>query len=211
MRPYHLAMALVAALFFVPGAAQAQKEKKPTLPPGDLFFTMKGRPFALERVVPGIQGALLLSDEQKQALFKALEETTWSEAVRSAGRTIKADPNATEAEKEQARTVIQEARARLEQQVDAVLTLEQKQLIDRLNAVAREAHQAAREKLEAEFIAAKGDKTRTEELNKQMRKQARVECERRLLELLTAEQRQGLEKAAQRQKEAEQAAAKKKE
>lgn len=210
MRSHTLLTAFVAALLLVPGAAQAQKQKKLSLPPGDLFFTMKGRPFALERVVPGIQGALLLSDEQKQELLKALEETTWSEEVRSAGRTIKADPNATEAQKEQARTVIQQARARLELQVDGVLTHEQKQLVDRLNSVAREAHLAAREQLEAEFTAAKGDKARTQELNNQMRVQARGECERRLIGLLTAEQQRGFEKAAQQQKAAEEAAAKKK-
>jgi Spy/CpxP family protein refolding chaperone len=201
-------MALVA-LFLVLGAAQAQKEKKPALPPGDLFFTMKGQPFALERVFPGVQGALLLTDEQKQKLFKALEDTIASKAVQSAGRTIKADPDATEAQKEEARKVIQEARTRLQKQVASVLTQEQKTVIERLNTAATEAHVAAREKLEAEFTAAKGDKTRMEEVNKKMREEAKAEFNRKLAGLLTAEERQGLEKAAQQQKEAEEAAKKK--
>jgi Spy/CpxP family protein refolding chaperone len=202
MRLSRLPLAVGAALFLGLSPAQAQKEKQPGLPPGDLFFVMKGQPFALERVFPGVQGALLLTDAQKQRLFKALEETTWSETIRSAGRTFKADPNATAAQKEEARKVIQEARTRLQQQVAGLLTQEQKTLIDRLNAAAAEAHLAAREKLEAEFTAAKGDKTRLEEVNEKMREEAQAEFNRKLPGLLTAEQRQGLEKAAQQQKAA---------
>src|SRR5438876_10314587 len=92
MRPYTLLIALVAALFLPLVPAQAQKQKKPTLPPGDLFFTMKGQPFALERIFPGIQGTLLLTDDQKQKLGNTLEETLWSEAARSGGRPARPTP-----------------------------------------------------------------------------------------------------------------------
>jgi Spy/CpxP family protein refolding chaperone len=209
MKTRTLLMVVAAGLFLVVAPAEAQKEKKPSLPPGDLFFTMKGQPFAMERTFPGVVGALLLTDEQKLKLHAALDETVRSEAVQSAGKTVKTDPNATEAQKEEARKLIQEARAKLQQQVAGILTQEQKTLVERLNTAAVEAHQVAREKLEAEFIAAKGDKPKTEEVQKKVREEAVAEFSRKLVGLLTAEQRQGLEKAAEQQKKAEEAAGKK--
>ncbi|MFN4258149.1 MAG: hypothetical protein ACK4RK_02555 [Gemmataceae bacterium] len=210
MKLHTLLIALVTPLFLAAGPALAQKEKKLTLPPGDLFFVMKGRPVALERVAPGIQGALLLTDDQKQKLLEALEETRWSEAVRSAGQTLKADPNATEAQKAEARQVIENAHAKLQQHLATVLTQEQKTLINRLNAAAQESHQSAREKFEAEFTAAKGNDTLMEEVNKKMRKEAQEEFNRKLAGILTPEQRQGLEQAAELQNKAEGASKKEK-
>lgn len=204
-----LPMVVAAGLFLVIAPAHAQKEKKPSLPPGDLFFSMKGQPFAMERVFPGVVGALLLTDEQKLKLHEALNETVRSEAFQTAGKTIKLDPNATDAQKEEARKLIQEARTKLQQQVAGVLTQEQKALVERLQTAATEAHQVAREKLEAEFIAAKGDKPRMEEVNKKMREEAVAEFNRKLVGILTAEQRDGMEKAAAQQKAAEENASKK--
>lgn len=196
-------------LLLIAAAALAQKEKKPSLPSGDLFFTMKGQPYALERVFPGVQGALLLTDEQKRKLHDALAETVRSEAVQEAGKQIKLDPNATEAQKEEARKLIQEARTKLQQQVAGVLTEAQKTLIEKLNTAAVQAHQSAREKLDADFAAAKGDKPQHAEVEKRMKEEALAEFNRKLVGILTAEQRQGMEKAAEQQKAAEEAAGKK--
>ncbi len=189
-------------------AAEGQKSKKAALPPGDLFFTLKGRPFALERIVPGIQAALLFTDEQKLKLTEALEYTIWSERVKSAGMTLKTDPNLTDAGANEARKIVDEARARLEKQVAGILSQEQKALIGRLNQASAEAHIAARKKLELEFTADKRDKLRQEELNRQMREEVRAELNREVQGILSADQYQAMEKAAQQQKEAEAAAKK---
>lgn len=198
---------LSAALCLAAVAAEGQKEKKASLPPGDLFFTLKGRPFALERLVPGIQAALLLTDEQKLRLMEALEKTIWSERVKSAGRTLKADPNLTDARTAEARKIVEEARARLEGQIANILFQDQKTLIGRLNQASAEAHIAARKKLEVEFTAVKADKSRMDELNRQMREEVRAELNRAIQGILSADQYQAMEKAAQQQREAEEWAA----
>jgi hypothetical protein len=196
--------AILAVLWIAAVPALAQKTKTPSLPPGNLFFTLKGQPFALERLIPGIQAALLLSDVQKRKLTEALEQTILSEPVRSAGRTLKADPNAAEARK-----VVEAAHARLQEQVAGTLTQEQKNLIIRINAAAAEAHINARKKLEIEFTADKTDKSRQDELNREMRKEAQAELSNMLMAILSADQRDAMEKAAQQQRAAEEAAAKK--
>ena len=189
--------------------AQAQKAKTPSEVPGDLFFTRKGQPFAMERVVPGIQGALLLTDEQKLKLNDALQLTIRNDAVRSAGRLLKEGPDATEVQLNAARKVIESARARLAEMVSKALTQDQKNLIAGINRVCEDALAAARTTLDLEFTAAKGDKFRTEELNRQHQEAARSEMDRLLGGILSADHRDGMERAAQRQRELEQSAAKK--
>ncbi len=201
-------LTLLVAVCLSAAPAQAQKVKKPALPPGDLFFTMKGQPFALERLAPGIVGALLLTDEQKLELTGALEQTIWSDDVRTAGRTLKGESNLTDVQKVEARNVVLQAQKRLRKLVAAVLSDKQKSLIIRIDEATADAHIDARKSLEGEFSAAKGDKFRTEELNRQLREEVRAEMDRSLRDILTTEQRQSMEKAAQQQTEADQAAAK---
>jgi colicin import membrane protein len=191
------------ALLLCVGVAAGQKEKKPTLPSGDMFFTQKGQPFALERTFPGIQAALMLTDEQKLKLQTAREETVGSEAIREAGRNIKGNANATEAEKEAAKKLAAEARAKLEQQIASILTADQKALVEKLNTAAQDAHKTAADSLQAEFTASKGNKEQMAEVQKKMKEEARAEFERKLVGLLNAEQRAAVEKAAAAQKAAE--------
>ena len=202
-------MTLTAAACLSAAGAQAQKSKSPSQPPGNLFFSLKGQPFALERLIPGIQAALLLTEDQKRKLTEALEGTIWSEPVKSAGRKLKADPNGNDARTSEAKKVIEEAHARLHEQVAGTLTQEQKNLIVRINAAAAEAHVNARKKLEIEFTADKADKSRQEQLNRELRKAAQIELSNILTAILSADQREAMERAAQEQRAAEEAAAKK--
>src|SRR5829696_5835510 len=56
-------------------ASLAAKGKSSGLPPGDTFFTMKGRPYALERTFPGIVAAFMFTEDQKIALNEEYQET----------------------------------------------------------------------------------------------------------------------------------------
>jgi len=114
--------------------AEPQKQKDPGhwLPSGDMLgFTGKGgEPFALERSVPGVLGALVLTSEQKQKLSAAVAETTQSEKVRAAVVLAKFNPNATQAQKEETQKLVAEARGKLRQLVGQILTAEQKKKFD---------------------------------------------------------------------------------
>jgi Spy/CpxP family protein refolding chaperone len=205
MHRRNLVLIALAWVACTPLTAFAQKEKKPSLPPGDLFFYMKGQPFALETIFPGINGTIMLTDDQKLKLQEARENTVGSDAVKDAGKLLKTDPNATEAQKESAKKTIQEAKSKLQAEVSSILTPEQKALIEKLQGAAVEAHTAARAKFETDFTGAKGDKAKMEELQTKMREEVRAEFDRKLVGILTAEQRAAMEKAAAAQKAAQEA------
>lgn len=210
MNRHNLILVVLTCVFCTPLMAFAQKEKKPALPSGDLFFTMKGQPFALENTFPGINGAILFTDDQKLKLQEARANTVGSDAVKDAGKLLKTDPNATEAQQESAKKTIQEAKSKLQAEVASILTAEQKTLIEKINGAAVEAQLAAREKFEAEIVGAKGDKAKMEELQAKQREEARAEFNRKLVGILTAEQRAAMDKAAAAQKAAQEAAKSKK-
>jgi hypothetical protein len=181
-----------------------QKKKGSSLPSGDLLgFKTKGHPFALERAFPGINGALLLTDEQTQKIHAAREETVVTEAVKTATQTLKFNPNATNTEKEAAQKVIQEARAKLDEKVAGILTAEQKALVEKINTVAQEFQQSVLEEFQAEFTAAKGNEEQTEEVRKKFLEKLRADFPQKLNGVLTTEQKTGFEKAAVAQKAAE--------
>ena len=188
----------------LPLASWAQKENSPSLPSGDMFFTGKGeQPLALERTFPGITGALLLTDGQKQKLHAVREETVDSQAVREANLVFKTRANSTEAARTAARKTMDDARAKLQKEVSQILTPDQKVLVEKINISSKEAQQAALEKYQADYAAAKGNANQLAELNKKFNEEAREEFARKMNNILTAEQKDAWQKAAAAQKAAE--------
>jgi hypothetical protein len=187
--------------------AEVPKVKSLTawLPSGDVLgFTGKGgQPFALEQTVPGIQGALALTDEQKTKISAAADQTIHSEKVRAAMATVKLDPNATEAQKEEAKRVLAEARAKLRDLTTQVLTPEQKSLLPRISEAVAEARKQAAAAMETELIAGKGDPAKAAELQKQLRQKTSEAVQAGLEKLLTPAQLAAYKKAAEAQVAAE--------
>jgi hypothetical protein len=174
------------------------------LPPGDVLgFTQKERPFALEQVLPGVTGAVRLRGEQKQKLAAAMEETINRREVRAAIAKAKLDPNATEAQKQEARRLIEEARADLQKRVAQILTPEQKKLIERINAAAAEARQQTSEAMQDDLLAIKSDPSRKDKVLKEYQQRVRAAMESRVLGLLDADAQAAFKKAAAAQAAAE--------
>src|SRR3954452_20684106 len=113
---------LWVTLLTIAVAVPATAQKPAGLPPVACLplWTIKGNP--TREFVPGLTAALLLTTEQRQQLAEAWQETSRSEAVAAAARTLKSDPGATEAQKQAAQALIAAAAARLRQRIDAVLT-----------------------------------------------------------------------------------------
>ena len=116
-------------------ALLAAKAKTPGLPPGDMFFTMKGQPYALERTFPGIVAAFMFSEAQKADLNDAYYETVGSPDVREQGVSLK-QKGASDAERETYRKMMEDARAEMKKDVEKILTPEQKALIPKIQAAA---------------------------------------------------------------------------
>jgi ferric-dicitrate binding protein FerR (iron transport regulator) len=180
------------------------KPKGPaSLPSGDLFFTGKSdSPWAMEKQFPGVVGAMMLTDEQKQKLAEALAATIGREDLRNAARGLKSDPNITEAQREAYQKMMREAREQLAQKIAAVLNAEQKALVTRLQTAAEESLSAAKEALAGEAPGKGGDKAELDAFNAKVRTRAGEEFERKLNGFLTPDQFEAYKKAAEAQKNA---------
>lgn len=189
-----------------PGAV---KHKGPgdSLPSGDVVgFTGKGgRPFALEASLPGVVAALELTTEQRQKIAAAVAETTQSEKVRAAMVVAKFNPNATQAQKEEAQKAVAEARSQLQQRVGQILTDEQKKLVANINAAAAEVARQVADAMQSEQAPAKGDEAAMKRWREQVQQRTRAALQTRVLAMLNPTQKAALEKAAAAQIAAEKA------
>jgi len=220
-----LAVAVVTGLvhFEVPGnklalsagsqkvfGAEPQKQKGPGnwLPSGDMLgFTGKGgKPFALERSVPGLLGAIELTSEQKQKMGAAVAETIRSEKVRAAMVLAKLNPNATQAQKEEARKLVAAARDKLQQLVGQILTDEQKTLVADINSAAEQARREVSESLKAEQAPEKHDEPAMKRWREQVHQRVDAALQKRIVALLNPAQKAAFEQAAAARVAAEKAA-----
>lgn len=185
------------------------KHKGPgdALPSGDVLgFTGKGgQPFALERSVPGVAGALELTAEQRQKIAAAVAETIQSEKVRAAVVVAKLNPNATQAQKEEAQKVVAVARGKLQQRVSQILTDEQKKLVARINAADAEVRQKVVDAMEAEQPPVKGDEQAMKRWREQLHQRIQTALQARVVALLNPAQKAAFDKAAAAQIAAEKA------
>jgi Spy/CpxP family protein refolding chaperone len=192
----------IAAVFSPPAAAQ--KERTPgaaNLP----YWTLKGR--SARQFVPGLDAALRLTAEQKQKLAAAWDETVRSEAVLAAGRTVKTDPNITDAQRQAALETISTANNQFRQSVETILTPEQKALIERINALFAEVQRDVAEQFQGDFATTKGNKEETERIRQEVRTRVETDFGRRIESLLTPEQREAMQTAATEERRAAEAAA----
>ena len=79
----------------------------------------------------------------------------------------------TQAQKDEARRLVAEADAKLQKLVAEILTDEQKTLVEKVNAAAREVREQVSESTQSEFTAAKGNDERTEQLRQRMSQRVR--------------------------------------
>jgi hypothetical protein len=150
----------------------------------------------------------MVSEAQKSDLNDAYYETVGSPDVREQGVSLK-QKGASDAERETYRKMMEDARAELKKDVEKILTPEQKALIPKIQAAAEEAQKKAREALAPE-LGVKGEKSRTPELQEKLRVEAEDMFVQELEKFLTPAQMEAVRQAAVAQKEAEEAARKKK-
>ncbi len=185
------------------------KHKAPgdVLPSGDVVgFTGKGgQPFALERSVPGVVGALELTAEQRQKIAAAVAETIQSEKVRAAVVVAKLNPNATQTQKDKAQKMVAETRGKLQQRVGQILTDEQKKLVASINAADAEVRQKVVDAMHAEQQPVKGDEQAKKRWREQLHQRIQTALHARVVAMLNPAQKEAFDKAAAAQLAAEKA------
>ncbi len=184
--------------------ALAQKQKSTDLSGFPLLWSAKKNPLA-GPFVPGLNAALLLSDEQKEKLIAAREEIMQNDKLQALGAKVKLNPNASEAERETAHKAHEEARDQFKTRVESILTAEQRVLVARINTLFDEVLTATQEAYRGQFEqVVKTDKVRQEELRQEVQQKTLKDFRSRLEGTLSKEQWAALTKAA----EAEEAVAK---
>lgn len=182
--------------------ALAQKQKTSNLA-GFPLWTAKKNPMA-GPFIPGLNAALLLTEEQKTKLTTARDETLGNEQLQKLGASIKQNSNASEADRAAASKAYEEARSQFKDRVDAILAADQRKLVASINGVFEEVSNAIGEAYHNRFAQLKGDRAGMEELQKETREKHAKDFKGRLEGILSKDQWAALNTAA----EAEEAAAK---
>jgi hypothetical protein len=128
-----LSVVLLSAFAALATIDAAEKQKTPDVNSYP-FWTGGKKAGAVTQFVPGLNAALQLSDSQKEQIAAARDEMMNDEGVKAARGISKSDPNVTTEQREKAKAVVEAATARLREKVAAILTPEQKTLIEKINA-----------------------------------------------------------------------------
>lgn len=187
-----------AALVCAPVHAQKKKPELTDFP----FWTAPKVPHA-RAFVPGLAAALALTPEQTEKLVAARAATVDSPDLK--GLKQKGDPNATPDELAKAAKARAEATEKLFKEVDAILTRDQKALIEKLNDAYAKVQSAVAEDFAFKFQAAKGNAEDTASLRKEQGEAVVSAFGKKLDGLLSNEQMAAVKKAAE--EEAKRAAA----
>jgi hypothetical protein len=159
------------------------------------FWTTKKRG-AVGQFVPGLNAALLLTDEQKKQIAEARNEVTSDEGVKAARSLAKGDPNVTPEQREKAQATLAAAQARLTEKVASILTAEQKTLIEKINA----AHASAMEDVgivyEDKFATVKADPAARQRIQSEKNQDIEEQFLHKLDAILTPAQKEAMNRAA---------------
>lgn len=202
MRFAHLGAVVVLAISLNSTFAFAQKEKRHDISGFSFVTGPKGdRP-----QLPGLNAVLLFTEEQKEKLVLAHHGTLGSESVLTAGRKVKTDPNATEADRQAARKAREEAQAAYDRKVAEILTPAQKELVQRLQVLYAQSREAISGEYAPKLVSAKGNEAETVRLRQEAQAALTADFGRRVNEILTPEQRAAFERSAAEEKRREAAA-----
>jgi hypothetical protein len=189
---FRIAFTLTAVILLA-APVGAQKQKKPELT--DFPFWSAPKTPRAHAFVPGLQAALELTPAQIEKILEARATTVDTEEIRALKR--KGDPNATADELATAATKRSAATEKLHQEVETILTKDQKALIEKLNDGYAKVVADVGGQFQADFEAAKGNAEETAKLRKDQREAIAEAFNKKLDALLTTEQRAAVKKAAE--------------
>ncbi|HEY6168123.1 MAG TPA: hypothetical protein VI454_08795 [Verrucomicrobiae bacterium] len=190
-----LFLALVVGLFTAAPSALAQKLK--TSDVSDYPFFNAHKRGQVAQFSPGLTAALLLTDAQKQGIAAARDEVFGAGPVANARRVSKSDPSVTAEQREAARKVVDAANATLRERVGAILTAEQKALIERINKAFADASELTSINYEERFVGAKGDDVLMARLREEAKEELDETFLKQLKKVLNAEQTAAMARAAE--------------
>jgi hypothetical protein len=160
------------------------------------FWSSKKRG-ATTQFVPGLTAALQLSDAQKKDIAAARDEILNDEAVKAARGISKSDPNVTAEQRDKARATVDAANARLRERVAAILTPEQKSLVEKINAAYASANDDTGIVYEEKFASVKADEAARRRIQEEKNQDIEEHFYSKLDGILSTSQKEAMTRAAE--------------
>jgi hypothetical protein len=195
MKFYLILVPIVFAVFAMAPSIAAEKEAARSDVSNYPFWSAPKRG-AVSQFVPGLTAVLGLSDAQKQQISAAYDAMMNDEGVKTARAFSKNDPSVTDAQRETARKAVETATAQMREKVDAILTVEQKAMIGNIDGAYATAAQETSAAYQDKFAVVKNDAEARQRLQQEQREELDKLFQRKLDEMLTAEQKQAVAAAA---------------
>lgn len=194
----HLSFVRVAiGIIAITGVATAEKERRADVS-GYPFWSAPKRghvaPF-----VPGLNAVLDITDAQKQQIAAAREEMLSDPAVQSARSMSKSDPKVTAEDRDKARAGIEAAEAKMHEKVAAVLTVEQKAIIENINGAYAEAAKQVGATYQVKFESVKVGPEERQRMQQSQREEVATLFQSKLDEMLSPAQKTAMESAAKKE------------
>lgn len=194
-----LLIALLTGFTAFPILDAAEKQKAS---PGDdfPFWSAKKRGY-VGQFVPGLNAVLQLTDSQREQMTAARNEMSGDEAVKAARSIAKSDPNVTAEQRDKARATIDAANARFREKVAAILTPDQKALIEKINASYAAAAEETGIVYADKFASVKADEAARRRIQEEKNQDMEEQFLHKLDGILTATQKDAMNRAAQEEEE----------
>ena len=172
-------------------------EKQATTDLGNYPFWSSKKRGPTPQFVPGLTAALQLSDAQKKDIAAAREEMMNDAAVKAARGISKSDPNVTAEQRDKARATVDAANARLAERVAAILTPEQKSLIEKINVAYAGAVDDTGIVYEEKFASVKADQAARKRIQDEKNQDIEEHFYGKLDGILSTSQKEAMTRAAE--------------
>lgn len=187
MNPHPLFIRVALATLVLGSIGAAEKEKRADV--SDYPFWNAPKRGHVAPFVPGLNAVLDLTDAQKQQISAARDEMQADAAVQAARSISKSDPSVTADERDKARAVVEAAAAQMHGKVSAVLTVEQKAMIENINGAYAEAAKQIGATYQEKVGAVKVGPEERRRMQQSQREEVDALFRSRLDEMLTPEQK----------------------
>lgn len=132
MKAHSLFTVILIGITALSPLGAAEKQKKSDI--GGFPFWTSAKRGHVNQFVPGLNAALQFTDAQQEQISAANAEFSNDEGVKAARSISKNDPNVTADQRDKARATLEAANTRLHEKINAILTPEQKALVEKINA-----------------------------------------------------------------------------
>ena len=209
MKAHPFLATLLAGITALATLGAAEKQKLSEV--GDYpFWTMKKRGH-VGQFVPGLNAVLQITDAQREQIAAARDEMSNDEGAKAARGFSKNDPGVTAEQREKARAALEAATARMQGKVAAILTAEQRALIEKINATYATAVEDTGIVYADKFASVKADEAARRRLQEDKNQDTEEQFLHKLDALLSPAQKEAMKRTAaeEEQRNAKAAATKK--